>query len=183
MALDSSGRRLITGSRAGDIKVPTVELAITSCYTCDNFIQVWNYMDSSCMKHMRNSCYAEVTAVMHLLDKSKFLSVGWNKKIITFPDQPDVGSLCKQFSKIYSKSFLASGVGCEARRALEGAGDSPRRRHLLCDLCPSLLPSNRQLWWGDPNMEHGHGEYHEPIPIHLETQAITDVSVQLWMLV
>ena len=56
------------------------------------FLQVWNYMDSSCMKHMRNSCYAEVTAVMHLLDKSKFLSVGWNKKIITFPDQPDVGS-------------------------------------------------------------------------------------------
>jgi hypothetical protein len=26
-------------------------------------------------------------------------------------------------------------------------------------------------------MEHGHGERHEPIPIHLKTQAIVNVSV------
>jgi len=32
----------------------------------------------------------EVTGLIHLVDKKKILSVGWDKRIITFPDVADV---------------------------------------------------------------------------------------------
>ena len=32
-------------------------------------------------------------------------------------------------------------------------------------------------------MEHGHGKCHESIPIHLEAQAIIDVSAQVCLLI
>lgn len=32
----------------------------------------------------------EVTGVIHLPDKTQFISVGWNKRITSFSDEPDV---------------------------------------------------------------------------------------------
>lgn len=50
-------------------------------------------MSSQCVKQMRvcgeGGCGGEeVTGILHLLDK--FLTVGWNRRITTFPDVPDV---------------------------------------------------------------------------------------------
>ena len=47
-------------------------------------------MNRVCLKHMVGSSYYEVTGVMHILDRGKFLSVGWDKRITTFLDEPDV---------------------------------------------------------------------------------------------
>ncbi len=58
------------------------------CLTC----QVWNCSNGSCLKHMAGDGYTEVTGVMHILEKSKFLSVGWNKRITTYLDEPDVST-------------------------------------------------------------------------------------------
>ena len=32
----------------------------------------------------------EITAVIHLYDKSQFLSAGWNRKIVSFSDESEV---------------------------------------------------------------------------------------------
>ena len=57
--------------------------------------QVWNYMSSQCVKQMRVCDEGgggvggeEVTGILHLLDK--FFTIGWNRRITTFPDVPDV---------------------------------------------------------------------------------------------
>ena len=71
LSLDATGRRLLTGSRQGDIKV-------------------WGYREGVCLKHMSGFSSTEVTGVKHLRDKSRFLAVGWNRRITTFPDDPDV---------------------------------------------------------------------------------------------
>lgn len=42
------------------------------------------------MKHIAGGNCTEVTGVIHILERSKFLSVGWNRRITTYPDQPDV---------------------------------------------------------------------------------------------
>lgn len=76
MALDSTGRRLITGSRAGEIKVCATYLCfIYLPITLNNpacvlfcVVKVWNYMNSECVKLIRSPSYCEVTGVMHLLN-------------------------------------------------------------------------------------------------------------------
>lgn len=57
--------------------------------------QVWNYMSTQCVKQMsvcgEGGCGGggeEVTGILHLM--GKFLTVGWNRRITTFPDVPDV---------------------------------------------------------------------------------------------
>ena len=52
-------------------------------------------MSSQCVKQMRvcgegggGGGGEEVTGILHLLDK--FLTIGWNRRITTFPDVPDV---------------------------------------------------------------------------------------------
>ncbi len=47
-------------------------------------------MNRTCLKHMSVPGATEVTGVLHFLDKSRFLAVGWNRRITTFPDVPDV---------------------------------------------------------------------------------------------
>ncbi|XP_065898350.1 cilia- and flagella-associated protein 337-like isoform X2 [Dysidea avara] len=73
MTIDNSGRRLVTGSRKGDIKV-------------------WNFLSGECQKTLMASSKEanEVTGLIHLVDKKKILSVGWDKRITTFPDVADV---------------------------------------------------------------------------------------------
>ena len=50
-------------------------------------------MSSQCVKQMRvcgegGGGGEEVTGILHLLDK--FFTIGWNRRITTFPDVPDV---------------------------------------------------------------------------------------------
>lgn len=47
-------------------------------------------MSGQCLQHMQTPLDTEVTGVMHLLERSRFLSVGWNRRIATFRDEPDV---------------------------------------------------------------------------------------------
>ena len=64
LQLDSCGRRLITGSRYGDVKV-------------------WNYHTGKCLK-------TEVTGAVSIADKGLLFTAGWNKQITAFPDEEDV---------------------------------------------------------------------------------------------
>ena len=53
--------------------------------------QVWDYLSGDCLKVLSGATVAtEVTAMLHMLDRSQFLSVGWNGRIITFMDKADV---------------------------------------------------------------------------------------------
>lgn len=49
-------------------------------------------MHSTCVKHLQKDGYSEVTGIVHILERGLFLSVGWDRKITTFRDQPDVSS-------------------------------------------------------------------------------------------
>ena len=53
-------------------------------------VQVWQYMNSTCTKHMKRDGYSEVTGIIHILERGLFLSVGWDRRITTFKDDPDV---------------------------------------------------------------------------------------------
>ena len=56
--------------------------------------QVWNFLSGECLKTLIDSKEAnEITGLIHLPDKKQFLSIGWDKKITTFPDIPDVSGL------------------------------------------------------------------------------------------
>jgi len=91
MALDSSGRRLITGSRTGEVKVRKGSMLQLFAVFDGLPPQVWNYMSTQCVKQMSvcDECGGEeVTGILHLMDK--FLTIGWNRRITTFPDVPDV---------------------------------------------------------------------------------------------
>ena len=71
---------------------------------CAHF-QVWNYMSNQCVKQM-SVCGEggaegggvrdgeEVTGIIHLVNK--FLTVGWNRRIATFPDVPDVRGVMRE---------------------------------------------------------------------------------------
>ena len=50
-------------------------------------------MHSTCVKHLQKDGYSEVTGIVHILERGLFLSVGWDKKITTFRDEPDVSKL------------------------------------------------------------------------------------------
>ena len=71
LQLDSSGRRLITGSRYGDVKV-------------------WNYHTGECLKTLHHAHKTEVTGAVSIADKGLLFTVGWNKQITAFPDEEDV---------------------------------------------------------------------------------------------
>ncbi len=47
-------------------------------------------MNRMCLKRMSVPGEGEVTGLLHFLDKSRFLAVSWNRRITTFPDEPDV---------------------------------------------------------------------------------------------
>jgi hypothetical protein len=53
-------------------------------------MQVWQYMHSTCVKHLKKDGYSEVTGMVHILGRGLFLSVGWDRQITTFKDEPDV---------------------------------------------------------------------------------------------
>ena len=107
MSMDALGKRLITASRAGDVMV-CVPLRNTICsglaknietrlcvlktnlYSTLCHAQVWNYMNGECLKHMQTPGNVEVTGLVHLLERSQFLVTGWNRRITSFPDEPDV---------------------------------------------------------------------------------------------
>ena len=71
LQLDSSGRRLITGSRYGGVKV-------------------WNYHTGECLKTLHHNHKTEVTGVVSIADKGLLFTVGWSKQITAFPDEEDV---------------------------------------------------------------------------------------------
>lgn len=52
--------------------------------------QVWQYVHSTCVKHLQKDGYSEVTGIVHIMERGLFLSVGWDKRITTFKDDPDV---------------------------------------------------------------------------------------------
>lgn len=47
-------------------------------------------MNGECLKHMHTPGNAEVTGLVHVLERSQFLAMGWNRRITSFPDEPDV---------------------------------------------------------------------------------------------
>lgn len=49
-------------------------------------------MHRSCVKHLQKDGYSEVTGIVHILERGLFLSVGWDKRITTFKDDPDVSN-------------------------------------------------------------------------------------------
>jgi len=51
---------------------------------------VWQVIGSTCIKHMQKNSYTEVTGIVHIPEKRVFMSVGWDKKITAFKDDPDV---------------------------------------------------------------------------------------------
>ena len=71
MSLDSSGRRLMTGSRYGDVRV-------------------WNYHTGECLKTLHHPQRTEVTGVIGISEKNLFITVGWNKRVTLFADKEDV---------------------------------------------------------------------------------------------
>jgi len=56
------------------------------------FDQVWNFLSGECQKTLVAGSKEgnEITGLIHLADKKKILSIGWDKRITTFPDVPDV---------------------------------------------------------------------------------------------
>lgn len=61
------------------------------------FLQIWSHMNGECLHVMSCSGSTEVTGVVHLFDRAQFLSVGWNKRIISFNDKSDVSEPCNSF--------------------------------------------------------------------------------------
>lgn len=57
--------------------------------------QVWNYVNGECLKRMQTTGNAEVTGLVHILERSQFLVTGWNRRITSFPDEPDVRQLAE----------------------------------------------------------------------------------------
>lgn len=63
---------------------------ITEVFKDCTLTQVWDYLSGVCMKVLSGATVAtEVTGMLHLLHRSQFLSVGWNRRITTFMDEPD----------------------------------------------------------------------------------------------
>ena len=52
--------------------------------------QVWQIANSACVKHLKRDCYTEVTGILHIHEQARFLSVGWDKRITAFKDNPNV---------------------------------------------------------------------------------------------
>ena len=70
---------------------PTAASRILHCVHL--FDQVWQYIGSTCIKHMQKNSYTEVTGIIHIPEKRVFMSVGWDRKITAFKDDPDVSSI------------------------------------------------------------------------------------------
>ena len=71
MLVDRDGRRFITGTRYGEVKV-------------------WNSTTGECLKVLHHAHKTEVTGVVGVADKRQILTVGWNKQVTVFPDDEDV---------------------------------------------------------------------------------------------
>ena len=71
MVVDRDGRRFITGTRYGEVKV-------------------WNSTTGECLKVLHHAHKTEVTGVVGVADKRQILTVGWNKQVTVFPDDEDV---------------------------------------------------------------------------------------------
>ena len=49
-------------------------------------------MNSTCLNHLKRDGYSEVTGIVHVSGRGLFLSVGWDRRIITFRDNTDVST-------------------------------------------------------------------------------------------
>ena len=78
MLVDMGGRRFLTGSRYGEVKV-------------------WNSSTGECLKVLHHDHKTEVTGIVGINDRRLLLTVGWNKQVVVFPDDEDVSELilCK----------------------------------------------------------------------------------------
>ena len=72
MCFDNTGRRLITASR-------------------DGYIKMWNFNNGQLLKKMVQLAPSEVTDIFYMEIGANrcILSVGWDKQITVFPDEPD----------------------------------------------------------------------------------------------
>lgn len=72
MCFDHSGRRLITGSR-------------------DGWIKLWNFNNGQILRHLKKESSLETTEVMFLsIASHKYIAaVGWDRKITLFYDDPE----------------------------------------------------------------------------------------------
>lgn len=49
--------------------------------------QVWETLTGQCLQTLTTPGSTEVTRLVHLVDKRRFLATGWNRRITTFKDQ------------------------------------------------------------------------------------------------
>jgi WD40 repeat protein len=70
MLVDMGGRRFLTGSRYGEVKV-------------------WNSSTGECLKVLHHDHKTEVTGIVGINDRRLLLTVGWNKQVVVFPDDED----------------------------------------------------------------------------------------------
>lgn len=73
MTMDPSGRRLMTGDRSGNI-------------------HVWNASNGHLLNKLEPVEENEVTGIISLPEKSKIITVGWNRKILVYYD--DIQTFC-----------------------------------------------------------------------------------------
>lgn len=73
MTMDPSGRRLMTGDRTGNI-------------------HVWNASNGHLLNKLEPLEENEVTGIISLPEKSKIITVGWNRKILVYYD--DIQTFC-----------------------------------------------------------------------------------------
>eukprot|EP00899_Mesostigma_viride_P013723 jgi/Mesvir1/22351/Mv03617-RA.1 len=72
MAFDTHGRRLLTGSHAGDIKM-------------------WNFSIGSCLKTLKSKSSSEVAGIMYVkggYHSKHIITVGWDQKVSFWEDGP-----------------------------------------------------------------------------------------------
>lgn len=85
MVMDSMGRRLLTGDRSGNI-------------------QVWNASNGHLLNKLERVEDKEVTGIISLPEKSKIVTVGWNRKVVVYYD--DNQSFCLRPSESWKGGQL-----------------------------------------------------------------------------
>ncbi len=65
---------------------------------------------------MQKNSYTEVTGIIHVPEKRIFMSVGWDKKITAFKDDPDVSCMTiLQVNAIHSSIMATAGLCCRSQ--------------------------------------------------------------------
>ena len=67
--------------------------ALIILWLCFAYAQVWNASNGHLLNKLEPVEENEVTGIISLPDKSKIITVGWNRKILVYYDDIQVGNL------------------------------------------------------------------------------------------